>query len=92
VKARWANLREDWPWSRVHDYTGNITDAPVTPSGLSVDRVLLPADPHAAFEVRRKNLNHTERRAAIFAITGVGGVPQSNFSRRKITLRYAAAQ
>jgi hypothetical protein len=29
----------------VHDYTGNVTDAPVTPGGLSVDRVLLPADP-----------------------------------------------
>ena len=27
-------------------YTGNVTDAPVTPSGLSADRVLLPADPH----------------------------------------------
>jgi hypothetical protein len=27
-------------------YTGNLTDAPVTPSGLSVDRVWLPADPH----------------------------------------------
>ena len=34
-----------WPWSSIHDYTGNLTDAPVTPSGLSVDRVLLPADP-----------------------------------------------
>ena len=26
--------------------TGNLSDAPVTPSGLSVDRVLLPVDPH----------------------------------------------
>jgi hypothetical protein len=34
------------PWSSIHDYTGNLTDAPVTPSGLSVDRVWLPADPH----------------------------------------------
>jgi len=31
--------------SSIHDYTGNLTDAPVTPSGLPVDRVLLPADP-----------------------------------------------
>ncbi len=46
VKAGWASRPEDWPWSSVHDYTGNLTDAPVTPGGLSVDRVLLPADPH----------------------------------------------
>jgi len=45
VKAGLANRPEGWPWSSVHDYTGNITDAPATPSGLSVDRVLLPADP-----------------------------------------------
>jgi hypothetical protein len=30
------------------------------------------------------------RQPAIFAITVGRGVPQSNFSRRKITLRYAA--
>ena len=46
VKAGLAKRPEDWPWSSVHDYTGNIADAPVTPSGLSVDRVWLPADPH----------------------------------------------
>jgi hypothetical protein len=45
VKTGLANRPEDWPWSSVHDYVGNIGDAPVTPSGLSVDRVLLPADP-----------------------------------------------
>ena len=45
VKAGLAKRPEDWPWSSIHDYTGNLTDAPVTPSGLSVDRVLLPADP-----------------------------------------------
>jgi hypothetical protein len=44
VKAGSAKRPEYWPWSSVHDYTGNLTDAPVTPSGLSVDRVLLPAD------------------------------------------------
>ena len=46
VKAGLVNRPEDWPWSSVHDYTGNVNDAPATPSGLSVDRVLLPADPH----------------------------------------------
>jgi putative transposase len=45
VKAGLAERPEDWPWSSIHDYTGNLTDAPVTPSGLSVDRVWLPADP-----------------------------------------------
>jgi len=46
VKAGLASRPEDWPWSSLHDYTGNINDALLTPSGLSVDRVLLPADPH----------------------------------------------
>jgi hypothetical protein len=36
---------EDWPWSSVHDYVGTINQAPVTPSGLPIGRVLLPADP-----------------------------------------------
>jgi len=45
VKAGWAKRPEDWPWSGIHDDTGNLTDAPVTPSGLSVDRGWLPADP-----------------------------------------------
>ena len=36
---------EDWPWSSVRDYTGSLHDAPMTPRGLAVDRVLLPADP-----------------------------------------------
>jgi hypothetical protein len=30
-----------------NDPTENITDAPVSPGGLSVDGVLLPADPRA---------------------------------------------
>ena len=47
VKAGRAHRPEYWPWSSVHDYTGNVNDRPVTPSGLSVDRVLLPADPRA---------------------------------------------
>ena len=45
MKTGLAKRPEDWPWSSVHDYAGNLTDAPVTPSGLSVDRVLLPTDP-----------------------------------------------
>ncbi|MFZ0964726.1 MAG: transposase [Terriglobia bacterium] len=46
VKAGLAKRPQDWPWSSVHDYTGTINQAPITPSGLSVDRVSLPADPH----------------------------------------------
>ena len=46
VKAGLASHPEDWPWSSVHDYTGTINQAPVTPSGLSVARVSLPADEH----------------------------------------------
>ena len=46
VKAGLASRPQDWPWSSVHDYTGTINRAPVTPSGLSVNRLLLPADPH----------------------------------------------
>jgi putative transposase len=46
VKAGLVRCPEDWPWSSVHDYTGTLNHAPVTPSGLSVDRVLLPIDLH----------------------------------------------
>ena len=45
VKAGLVSRPEDWRWSSVHDYTGTINQAPITPSGLSVDRVSLPADP-----------------------------------------------
>jgi putative transposase len=45
VKAGLASRPEHWPWPSVHDYTGMVKDAPATPSGLSVDRVLLPTDP-----------------------------------------------
>jgi REP element-mobilizing transposase RayT len=44
VKAGLVNRREDWPWSSVHDYTGSVLLPAATPGGLSVDRVLLPAD------------------------------------------------
>ena len=46
VKAGLVTRPEDWPWSSVHDYTGSVNRVPATPSGLSVDRVLLPADEH----------------------------------------------
>ena len=46
VKAGRASRPEDGPWSSVHDYTGTINHAPTTPSGLSVDRIVLPADEH----------------------------------------------
>jgi hypothetical protein len=45
LKAGLAKRPEGWPWSSIHDYSGNFTNAPVTPSDLSVDRVWLPADP-----------------------------------------------
>jgi len=44
-EGRWVSRREDWDRSSVHDYTGVVNDAPVTPSGVSVNRVLLSADP-----------------------------------------------
>jgi putative transposase len=46
VNAGLVRRPEDWPWSSVHDYAGTINHAPLTPSGLAVDRVLLPADEH----------------------------------------------
>jgi hypothetical protein len=46
VRARLARHPEDWPWSSVHDYQGSLNCAPTTPSGLSVDRILLPAVAH----------------------------------------------
>jgi hypothetical protein len=44
VKAGLARRAEDWQWSSVHDYTGSVQGDVETPSGLTVDRVLLPAD------------------------------------------------
>jgi putative transposase len=44
VKAGLVNRAEDWPWSSVHDYTGNISKASMTTSALAINRVLLPAD------------------------------------------------
>jgi putative transposase len=46
VKAGLVLRPEDWVWSSVHDYTGSVNRAPVTPSGLSDDRMLMPIDQH----------------------------------------------
>ena len=43
VKAGLVTRPEAWPWSSMHDYTGSLQRAVATPSELSVDRVLLPA-------------------------------------------------
>ena len=44
VKAGLVTRPEDWPWSSVHAYTDSVQRPVRTPSGLGVDRVLLPAD------------------------------------------------
>jgi hypothetical protein len=44
VRAGLVKRAEDWPWSSVHDYTGGAHHPAATPSGLAIDRVLLPAD------------------------------------------------
>jgi putative transposase len=44
VKAGLVSRPEEWPWSSVHDYTGSVQRPVVTPSGLAVGRLLLPAD------------------------------------------------
>jgi putative transposase len=44
VKAGLVRCATDWPWSSVHDYTGSLQRPVPTPSGLRIDRVLLPAD------------------------------------------------
>ena len=45
VKMGLARRPEDWPWSSLHDYAGNVNDLFGTPSGVSVDRILLTTDP-----------------------------------------------
>jgi len=47
VRAGLASRADEWPWSSVHDYTGSVERPVATPSGLQIDRVLLPADEHA---------------------------------------------
>ena len=46
VRAGLASWAEEWPWSSVQDYTGSVERPVATPSGLEIDRVLLPADEH----------------------------------------------
>ena len=46
VRAGLAKRADEWPWSSVHDYTGSVQRPVATPSGLEIDRVLLPADEH----------------------------------------------
>ena len=46
VRAGLVSRAEEWPWSSVHDYTGGVQHPVATPSGLEIDRVLLPADEH----------------------------------------------
>jgi REP element-mobilizing transposase RayT len=47
VRAGLVSRPEDWLWSSVHDCTGSVNQAPASPRGLLIDRVLLPADEHA---------------------------------------------
>ena len=44
VRAGLVSRAEEWPWSSVHDYTGGVLCPVATPSGLRIDRVVLPAD------------------------------------------------
>jgi hypothetical protein len=44
VKAGLVRQPEDWPWSSIHDYNCGVKQAPPIPTGLSMDRFLLPAD------------------------------------------------
>ena len=44
VEAGLVERAEDWRWSSVRDYTGNLNDARATAGGLAIHRVLLPAD------------------------------------------------
>jgi len=59
----------------VHDYTGVVSDAPATPSGLSVDRVLLPTGPRTRNGSYAKHLEHHGEKTAMLAITVGRGVP-----------------
>jgi hypothetical protein len=44
VKTGLVCRPEDWPWSSIHDYESGVRQAPSCPSGLAIDRFLLPAD------------------------------------------------
>jgi putative transposase len=47
VRAGLVKRAEDWPWSSVRDYTGNLSSEVSANRILAVDRVLLPADERA---------------------------------------------
>jgi len=44
VRAGLVERAEDWPWSSVRDYAGNLSTAAVAHPLLPIDRLLLPAD------------------------------------------------
>ncbi len=44
VRAGLAERSEDWPWSSVRDYGGNLSAVASAHPILRVDRILLPAD------------------------------------------------
>ena len=46
VRAGLAQRIEDWKWSSVHDYTGNL-NGPAGGSPIPIDRVLIPTDERA---------------------------------------------
>ncbi len=47
VKAGLVRWPEEWPWSSIHGYKGTVKEAPSIPTGLAIDRFLLPADGRA---------------------------------------------
>jgi putative transposase len=61
VQAGRVTRPEDWPWSSVHDYIGTLNEAPITPSGLSVDRGSLPADQHTRIGCHAKRFPQRRR-------------------------------
>ncbi len=44
VRAGLVERTEDWPWSSVRDYGGNLSAVDSAHPILRIDRVLLPAD------------------------------------------------
>jgi putative transposase len=47
VKAGLVRRPEEWPWSSIHDYKDTVKQAPSIPTGLTINRLLLPADERA---------------------------------------------
>jgi hypothetical protein len=60
ARAGLARCAEEWLWSSVHDYTRSLERPVATPSGLEIDRVLLPADE----DTRIRGLDDRQGRAA----------------------------